>query len=124
QRNQSPRPPLDGAQLVQHPVLRHLEEPGRELAAKRELRQALEDPQENFLREVFGEAAVAVHEAEDVVEDGRFVRSQDQRKRSLVSSLRLPQDARVRLGEAQGWASIERKLLMCRDFVPTSVRVS
>jgi len=88
-----PRTPLARAQLVEHAILRHLEEPGRELRAERELRQSLVDPQEDFLRQVLCERPVAAHEPEHVVEDWRFVGTEDQRERSFVSALRLSKDA-------------------------------
>ena len=86
-------------QLVEHAVLGHLEEPGRELRAERELRQALVDPQEDLLRQILGEGAVSAHEPEHVVEDGRLVSAQDERESSLVTPLRLPQDAEIGLGQ-------------------------
>src|SRR5205823_14469889 len=46
------RAPLGGPKLVEHAVLGDLEQPGRELRAKREARQALEDSQEDFLGQV------------------------------------------------------------------------
>jgi arsenite methyltransferase len=49
-RDRRSRPALVRPQLIEHPVLRHLEKPGREAAAKREVRQPLEDAEENFLR--------------------------------------------------------------------------
>ena len=49
------RPALARAKLVEHPVLRHLEEPGREPGAEREARQALVDAEEDFLRQILGE---------------------------------------------------------------------
>ena len=72
------RPALARAQLVEHAVLRHLEEPGRELRAEREPREPLEDPEEDLLRQILGERPIA-DEPEDVVEDGRLVRAQDER---------------------------------------------
>ena len=86
------RPALLRAQLVEHAVLRHLEEPRRELAAEREPRQALEDAQEDLLRQVLGERLVAVRQAKDVVVDRRLVRAQDDRERTLVTPLGLPED--------------------------------
>ena len=87
------------AQLVEHAVLRHLEEPGRELRAERELRQALVDAEEDLLRQILGERPVAAHEPEHVVEDGRLVGADDERERSLVAALRFPQDAEIGLGQ-------------------------
>nr|MBA2331599.1 hypothetical protein [Actinomycetota bacterium] len=43
---------------VEHPVLRNLEEPGREPRAVGEAGQPLVDPQEDFLRQILGEAPV------------------------------------------------------------------
>ena len=94
-----PRTALAGAQLVEHAVLRHLEQPGRELRAQREVRQALEDAEEDLLRQVLGERAIASDEAQHVVEDGDLVRADDEREGPFVSPLRLPQDAEVWLGE-------------------------
>ena len=79
--------------LVEHAVLRHLEEPGGELGAERELRQPLVDAEEDLLRQVLGERAVAADEPEHVVEDRRFVGAEDQGERSFVSALRLSKDA-------------------------------
>ena len=49
------RPTLDRAQLVEHPVLRDLEHPGREAGAKREARQALVDAEEDLLGQILGQ---------------------------------------------------------------------
>src|SRR3954471_19143286 len=49
------RPPLARAQLVEHAVLRHLEEPRRELRAQRELRESLEDAEEDLLRQILSQ---------------------------------------------------------------------
>jgi hypothetical protein len=97
-RDERPRPPLARAQLVEHAVLRHLKEPRRELRPERELRQALEDAEEDLLRQILGERPVSAYEPEHVVEDGRLVSAQDEREGSLVTPLRLPQDAEIRLG--------------------------
>jgi hypothetical protein len=96
--DQRPRPALARPQLVQHAVLGHLEEPGRELRAERELRQPLVDAQEDLLRQVLGQRAVPADEPEDVVEDGGLVGAEDEGERSLVSALRLSKDAWVGLG--------------------------
>src|SRR5207247_2341084 len=69
ERDRQPRPALVGAQLVENAVLRHLEQPGRELAPEREPREPLEDAEEDLLGQILGEAAVA-DDPEDVVEDG------------------------------------------------------
>ena len=92
--------PLVRPQLVEHAVLRHLEEPRRELAAKRELREALEDAEKDLLREILGERAV-VHEPQHVVVDGRLVRPDDDREGSLVTPLSLAEDRQIRLRERQ-----------------------
>ena len=99
------RPPLERAQLVEDAVLRHLEEPGREPAAKREVRQPLVDADEDFLRQILGKRSVA-HEPKHVVEDGKLIRTDDERESSLISSLGLPQDAEIRLGQRQVGGSI------------------
>ena len=44
-----------------------------------------------------------------VVEDGKLVRTDDERESSLISSLGLPQDAEIRLGQRQVRASIAGK---------------
>ena len=87
-----PRPALARAELVEHAVLRHLEEPGRELRAEREPRQALEDAEEDLLRQILGERPVA-DEPQDVVEDRRLVGAHDQREGPLVTALGLPQNS-------------------------------
>ena len=102
--------PLVRAQLVEHAVLRHLEEPRRELAAQRELREALEDAEKDLLREVLGERAV-VDEPQDVVVDGRLVRPDDDREGSLVTPLSLAEDRQIRLRERQDCVSIAACLL-------------
>ena len=104
------RPALERAQLVEHAVLRHLEEPGREPAAEREARQALVDAEEDLLRQVLGERAVA-DEPEDVVEDRRLVRADDEREGPLVTSLGLPQDAEIRLWQRQVGGSIAPRIV-------------
>src|SRR5204863_9457268 len=95
------RAPLGSPELVEHAVLRHLEEPGRELRAEREARQALEDAEEDLLRQVFGERAIA-DEAKDVVEDRSLVCAKDERECSLVTTLSFPQDPEVGLNECHG----------------------
>src|SRR5919202_1468415 len=47
-----------GAQLVEDAVLRHLEQPRRELRPQREPRQPLEDAEEDLLRQVLGQRPV------------------------------------------------------------------
>ena len=93
-------PALDRTQLVEHPVLRDLEEPRRESAPQRELRQALVHAQEDLLRQVLREGAIA-DEAHHVVEDRLLVRADDERERTLVSALGFPQYSEVRLLECQ-----------------------
>ena len=95
------RPALGRAQLVQHAVLRHLEEPGREAAAQRELRQALVDAEEDLLRQILGERAVA-DQSQHVVEDGRLVGADDEGEGPFIAALRFPQDARIGLAKRQG----------------------
>ena len=80
--DERPGPPLAGPQLVEHAVLRHLEHPGREPAPQREVREALEDPDEDLLREVFGERPVA-DQAQDVVVD-REARRRGREARTLA----------------------------------------
>ena len=100
------RPALERAQLVEHPVLRHLEQPRREPRAERESRQALVDAQEDLLRQILGERAVA-DEPQDVVVDRPLVGPNDDRERSLVAALCFPKDPEVGLLECQGAASIQ-----------------
>src|SRR3954447_229926 len=83
-------------QLVEHAVLRHLEEPGRELRAGREAREPLEDAEEDLLGQILGQGAVA-DEAQDVVVDRNLIGADDERKRPLIAFLGLPQDAKIRL---------------------------
>ena len=101
QRDDGARPALRRAQLVEHAVLRHLEQPGRELRPQRELRQTLVDPEEDFLRQILGERTIT-DEAEDVVEDGYLVGPDDERKGTLIAFLSPPQDAKIRLLKRQG----------------------
>src|SRR5262249_36098935 len=102
ERDRIERPALLGAGLVGHAVLRHREEPGRELAAEREPRKPLVNPEEDLLRQILRERLVAVRQAQDVVVDRRFVRAHDDGKRALVASLRLTEDRQIGLGERQG----------------------
>ncbi len=55
QRDNRTRPALGGTQLVEHAVLRHLEEPRRELRPEREPWEPLEDPEEDLLGQILGE---------------------------------------------------------------------
>src|ERR1700730_65098 len=86
-RDNALRAPLLGAELVEHPVLRHLEEPRSELAAQRETRERLGHPHENLLRQILRERTVA-DDPVDVVEDRRLVSAQDHLERALVTPLR------------------------------------
>ena len=88
------RTALDRAQLVEHAVLRDLEEPRREARPQREARQALEDTEEDLLRQILGEAAVA-RQPQDVVVDRLLVRPHDDRECTLVAPLGLTQNAEV-----------------------------
>ena len=63
---------------------------------KRETRQALKDPEEDFLSQVLCQRPVA-DEAQDIVEDRHLVGTDDERERPLVAFLCLPQDAKIRL---------------------------
>ena len=65
------------------------------------LRQPLEDAQEDLLRQVLGERAVA-DEPQHVVEDRHLVGAHDDRERAFVTTLCLPQDPEVRLRQRQG----------------------
>ena len=99
------RPALERAQLVEDAVLRHLEEPRREAAAEREARQPLVDAEEDLLRQILREGAVA-DEPKHVVVDGQLVGADDERKGAFITSLSLPQDAEIRLRQRQVVASI------------------
>ena len=88
------RTALDRAELVEHAVLRHLEQPRREARPKREARQSLEDPEEDLLRQILGEAAVT-GQTQDVVVDRLLVRPNDDRERTLVAPLGLTQNAEI-----------------------------
>ena len=96
QRDNGTRSALGRTQLVEHAVLRHLEEPGRELRAEREPRQALEDPEEDLLRQILGQRAIA-DKPQHIVEDRNLIGTDDERERPLVAFLCLPQDAKIRL---------------------------
>ena len=98
ERNDDVRPALARAQLIEDAVLRHLEEPRRELASQREPRQRLEDAQEDLLRQILRVRAIT-RQAEDVVEDGRSVRADDLGKRGLVPALSAAEDSGIRLRE-------------------------
>ena len=108
ERDDGARPALERTQLVEHAVLRDLEEPGREPRPVGEALEALEDAQEDLLRQVLGEVAVA-DEAQDVVVDGLLVRPDDQGERPLVSALGLPEHTVIGLRQGQCAASIPRR---------------
>ena len=65
--------------------------------------------QKRFLRQIFRERAVS-DEPQHVVEDGKLVRTDDEREGSLISSLGLPQDAEIRLGQRQVGGSIAPRM--------------
>ncbi len=80
---------LDGLQtvlprpdVVEHDVLRDLEDPGAELRAKRVLRQRPPGADEHLLCQVLGELTVA-DRAQHVVEDGQVVRPHDRPRTRL-----------------------------------------
>ena len=98
ERDHGARPALDGTQLVEDAVLRHLEEPRRETGAEREPREPLVDAEEDLLRQILGEVPVA-RQPDDVVVDRLLVRSNDDRERALVASLCLAEDAEIGLWE-------------------------
>jgi hypothetical protein len=104
-RHEPSRPALVRTELVEDAILRHLEEPRRELAAKRELREALEDAEEHLLREILGERAV-LDEPQHVVVDRRLVHPDDDREGSLITPLSFAEDRQIRLRERQGRVSI------------------
>ena len=60
--------------------------------------QALEDAEEDLLRQILGERPVA-DEPQHVVEDRRLVRPDDEREGALVATLCLPQNPEIRLRE-------------------------
>ena len=118
------RTALERAELVEHPVLRHLEEPRREARPQREPGQALVDAEEDLLRQILGQRPVA-DEAQDVVVDRPLVRPNDDRERPLVAALGFPEDSEVRLFEGQCAASVQLfsastptiyELLKCHRF--------
>ena len=69
-------------------LLRDLEEPRREARPVGEAQEALEDAQEDLLRQVLREAPVT-DEPQDVVVDGLLVRPDDEAERPLVTPLGL-----------------------------------
>ena len=103
------RASLHRAKLVEDPVLRHLEEPGREPAPQRELRQALIDAEEDLLRQVLGECAVA-DKTQDVVVNRSLVGADDQVERAFVAALSFLENSKVGLGERHRRLSISRLL--------------
>ena len=101
-------PALERAQLVEHAVLRHLEEPRRESRAEREARKSLENAQEDLLREILGEVPVA-RQPDDVVVDRLLVRPHDDRECTLVAALCFAQDTEIGLWERHEGVSIGRE---------------
>ena len=83
-----PAAPLARAQLVDHTVLRDLEEPRRELAPAVEPWQRLVDPHEDFLADVLRERPVAREHPRHIVEDRPVILPHDDRERALVASAR------------------------------------
>ena len=108
ERNHGAGPALERAQLVEHAVLRHLEEPGREPRAERESRKSLENTQEDLLGEILGEVSVA-RQPDDVVEDRLLVRAHDDRECTLVAALCFAQDTEIGLWERHEGVSIGRE---------------
>ena len=76
----------------------HLEQPGREARAEREAGQPLVDAEEDLLRQILCQGAVA-RQPQHVVEDRPLVGPHDDRERTLVTALGLPEDTEVRLWE-------------------------
>src|SRR5262249_11430315 len=108
------RPALDRTELVEHAVLRHLEQPRREARAKREARQALEHAQEHLLRQILGEAPVA-RQPQDVVEDRLLVRPNDDRERTLVAPLGLAQYPEIWLWQRHVRGEYREVIVKCFD---------
>ena len=96
---------LERAQLVEHAVLRDLEEPRREPRAVGESREPLVHPQEDLLRQILGETSVA-DEAQHVVVDRLLVRPDDEVERPLVTPLGLSEHTVIGLRQGQCAASI------------------
>src|SRR5215472_17595740 len=90
------RPTITRPDLIQHPVLRHLEQPRRELAPERERRQCLKDTQKDLLRNVLRQGSIS-EQPEHVVEDACLLRSNEDGERSLVTTLRPAHDLAIRL---------------------------
>ena len=95
------RTALDRAKLVEHPVLRHLEEPGREPRAQREAGSPWKTRRKTSCVRSSAEVAVA-GQPDDVVEDGLLVRPDDDREGALVATLGLAQDSEVWLRKRHG----------------------
>ena len=106
ERDDRARTALERAQLVEHAVLRHLEQPRREPRAVGEPGQPLVDAEEDLLRQVLGEAAVA-DEAQHVVVDRLLVRPDDEVERPLVTALGLAEHTVIGLRQGQCAASIQ-----------------
>src|SRR5262245_60028437 len=87
-------PPLERTELVEHAVLRHLEQPRREPGAEREARQTLEHAEEDLLGQILGETAIT-GQSQDVVVDRLLVRPDDDRKCPLVAALGLAQNTEI-----------------------------
>ena len=79
------------------------------------LAQALVDPQEDLLRQVLGEAAVA-DEAQHVVVDRLLVRPDDEGERPLVTALSLAKHTGIGLRQGQCAASIQRSRSFHEQF--------
>ena len=79
------------------------------------LEQALVDAQEHLLRQVLGEAAVA-DEPQHVVVDRLLVRPDDERERSLVTTLSLAEHPGIGLRQGQCAASIQRVEVISRTI--------
>ena len=94
-------PPILRAQLVEDAVLRNLEEPRREPAAQRERRQAVIHPNEDFLRQVLGQSALANH-AQHIVEHGYLVGVDDRAESALIAVLSLLENRGIRLRQRHG----------------------
>ena len=92
-------PALPCAVLVEHAVLGDLEQPGRELRAEREARKALVHAEEDLLRQVLGQAAIA-DQAIHVAEHRLLVRADELGKRCGVPALRVCARPRDLVGEA------------------------
>jgi serine/threonine protein kinase len=77
ERHDRARPAFRRTQLVEHTVLRHLEQPGRELRPRRETRQTLEDPEEDLLSQILRQRPVT-DEPQDVVVNRDLIGADDE----------------------------------------------